>query len=298
MAQKKIADLNLRSDFDDTCQLPADDATQTWRITGAQVKAYLAPFTTLGDLIYAGASGVATRLAGNTTATKRFLTQVGNGTISAAPDWQDIKAPTQQIFLSSSGTYTKPAGVLYLRVRMVGGGGGGAGSGSGSPGNGATGNNTTFGSSFLVCNGGAGGVFNAQGGIGGTATNSGADSTTGITIQGQRGMSAVNSAAFARGGCGGSTPFGGGGMGQFAVIGQDAVSGTGGGGGGGNSAATVVSLGAGGGGGGFLDVIIAAPAATYVYAVAGQTTNAAAGTNGFNGGVGAGGKIEVTEYYQ
>ena len=46
--------------------------------------------TTLGDTIYGGASGTATRLAGNTTATKEFLTQTGTGSASAAPAWGTI----------------------------------------------------------------------------------------------------------------------------------------------------------------------------------------------------------------
>ena len=40
MATKKISDLTLRSNFDDTCQLPADDSSQTWRVTGAQMKTW------------------------------------------------------------------------------------------------------------------------------------------------------------------------------------------------------------------------------------------------------------------
>ncbi len=42
MAQKKITDLEIRSDFDATCNLPADDTSQTWRVTGAQIAAYIA----------------------------------------------------------------------------------------------------------------------------------------------------------------------------------------------------------------------------------------------------------------
>ena len=48
------------------------------------------PMTTLGDIIYGGASGTPTRLSGNTVAAQRFLTQTGNGTISAAPTWFDL----------------------------------------------------------------------------------------------------------------------------------------------------------------------------------------------------------------
>ena len=50
------------------------------------------PMTTLGDMIDGGASGTPTRLAGNTTATKKFLTQTGNGSVSAAPVWGTIAA--------------------------------------------------------------------------------------------------------------------------------------------------------------------------------------------------------------
>jgi hypothetical protein len=45
------------------------------------------PLTTLGDLIYEDATPTPTRLAGNTTTTKKFLTQTGTGSVSAAPAW-------------------------------------------------------------------------------------------------------------------------------------------------------------------------------------------------------------------
>lgn len=48
------------------------------------------PMTTLGDIIYGAASGAATRLAGNTTTTKQYLSQTGTGTVSAAPSWATI----------------------------------------------------------------------------------------------------------------------------------------------------------------------------------------------------------------
>jgi hypothetical protein len=52
----------------------------------------LSPMTTYGDLVYEGNSGTALRLAGSTSATKRFLTQTGTGTVSAAPAWGQIAA--------------------------------------------------------------------------------------------------------------------------------------------------------------------------------------------------------------
>lgn len=46
--------------------------------------------TTLGDLVYGGAAGAPNRLAGNTTVTKKFLTQTGDGVNSAAPAWNAL----------------------------------------------------------------------------------------------------------------------------------------------------------------------------------------------------------------
>jgi hypothetical protein len=50
------------------------------------------PLTTLGDTLYEDATPAAARLAGNTTTTKKFLTQTGTGTVSAAPSWDTILA--------------------------------------------------------------------------------------------------------------------------------------------------------------------------------------------------------------
>lgn len=46
--------------------------------------------TTLGDILYENVTPTAARLAGNTTSTKNFLTQTGNGSVSAAPAWGTI----------------------------------------------------------------------------------------------------------------------------------------------------------------------------------------------------------------
>jgi hypothetical protein len=50
------------------------------------------PMTTLGDILYGGASGVPTRLAGETTTTKKFLTSVGVSSAATAPTWSTISA--------------------------------------------------------------------------------------------------------------------------------------------------------------------------------------------------------------
>lgn len=60
------------------------------------------PMTTLGDVIYGAASGTATRLAGNTTTAKQFLSQTGTGTASAAPAWSAL--PTVLPVLNRAGS--------------------------------------------------------------------------------------------------------------------------------------------------------------------------------------------------
>lgn len=50
----------------------------------------LSPITTLGDIVYGSGTNAATRLAGNTTATKNFLSQTGTGSVSAAPAWSTV----------------------------------------------------------------------------------------------------------------------------------------------------------------------------------------------------------------
>jgi hypothetical protein len=52
----------------------------------------LSPNTALGDITYGSGANTSTRLAGNTTSTKNFLTQTGNGSVSAAPGWGAIAA--------------------------------------------------------------------------------------------------------------------------------------------------------------------------------------------------------------
>lgn len=66
--------------------------------------------TTLGDLIYSAASGVATRLAGNTTATKKFLTQTGTGSASTAPGWNTIAAGDLPLATTGAFGAVKPDG--------------------------------------------------------------------------------------------------------------------------------------------------------------------------------------------
>lgn len=93
-----------------TITLPATTGTLAANVT-----------TTLGDLVYASANGTPgtlARLAGNTTTTKQFLSQTGNGTISAVPAWSAIAngdIPTALTGKSYNGlTLTSTTGTLTL----------------------------------------------------------------------------------------------------------------------------------------------------------------------------------------
>lgn len=57
----------------------------TGQTTAAAAFNALSPLTTLGDLLYGGASGAGTRLAGNTTTTRQFLTSLGSAGLATAP---------------------------------------------------------------------------------------------------------------------------------------------------------------------------------------------------------------------
>jgi len=203
------------------------------------------------------------------------------------------KNPTIQKYTSGSGTYTTPANVLYLKVRMVGGGGGGGGSGL-TGGTGGTGGNTTFGTSLLTANGGNGGAFNAQGASGGSPTvNSPAISI--LDIAGSNGGTPEQARAFAYGGSGGSNVISGIAPMSNASAGLSGKLGGGGGGGGGSG--TAITTGSGGGAGAYIEALISNPSATYSYAVGSGGAGGTAGTSGFAGGTGGSGYIEITEYY-
>lgn len=220
--------------------------------------------------------------------------------------------PTVTRLTSSSGTYTAPSGVLYIRVRMVGGGGGGSG-GSDSTANGGSGTaggSTSFGGTLLVATGGAGGVQNTSGAAGGTPTvNSPATevlSHTGGKGSGG-GVNFVSSNIQMDGGVGGVNAFGGSGSGGRAgnTGGAGASNtGAGGGGAGGSTAGTTSYAGAGGGAGAYVEAFISNPSGSYSYCIgnSGATctggTAGSAGTNGFAGGAGGTGVIIVEEYYQ
>lgn len=218
-----------------------------------------------------------------------------------------LTAPTVQRFTSGSGTYTTPAGVRWIRVRMVGAGGGGAGAGAagyaGSAG-GATGGASTFGTSLITAGGGvgAGGISTQNGGSGGTFTINSPAIDMGSSFGGQGDGAAVSPTGSGfvtiKGGHGGGSYFGSGGSSGYGVNGiVGGPRGSGGGGGSSNGAFTIFS-GVGGGAGAYADALIAAPGASYSYSVGASGAGGVTGDpNGTNGGAGADGIIIVEEYY-
>jgi hypothetical protein len=243
----------------------------------------------------------------NSTLTTNLInngTSAGVWTTLSNSTFPSLNAPTIQVFLSGSGTYTLPVGPtpLYLEVEMCGGGGGGGA----YNGTGTTGGNTTFGTSFLTANGGLGGVLEAVGGAGGTVSI--ASSSGLVTLDSYAGgqgqpTSAQTSSFASAGGAGGANPFGGGGGGGYNNSNGNAAIVNSGGGGGGAGGGTATAGSSGGGAGGFIRVFISGTAlasimssgAAYVVGAGGAGFT---GTLGGNGGQGGSGIIIVKEFYQ
>lgn len=269
-------------------------ADGTWVV---QSSGFADPMTTRGDIIYRNSSNATTRLAAGSANT--YLKSDGTDISWVAP-----VVPTVQKFTSGSGTYTTPAGVSWIRVRMVGGGGGGSGSATvaaNNGGNGGAGGNTTFGTSLLVANGGGGGqsaAGSAVGGTGGTASLGTGPIGTALTGGIGGGYAGGGTSQRQSGGSGAASPFGGAAHGGPALAaGESAASNTGSGGAGAGSP-TGGYNGTGGGAGGFVDAIIVSPAASYSYAVGSGGTAGTAGTSGYAGGTGGSGYIIVEEHYK
>ncbi len=257
----------------------------TGQTTKAPAFDALSPMTTGGDLIYGGSSGTGTRLANGSAG--QYLKSAGG---TSAPTWGSFTASTTQTFPSGSGTYTTPPGVLYIRIRMVGGGGGGAGSGS-SPGAATAGGDTTF--STLTA--GKGGAASALATIGTGGSASGGNVANIVGGAGCYGTNLVNG----NGGNGGNSAFGTAGSGGYAAnAGTNAQvnSGSGGGGAGGGASTNGTS---GGGSGGYIEHKISPTAGqTFTYGVGAKGVGGTLGTGGSAGGDGGSGLIIVDEFYE
>jgi hypothetical protein len=228
---------------------------------------------------------------------KGRLTAAASGTVS-----------TKQVFLSGTAqTYTTPANVRQIKVRMIGGGGSGSPTATaGAVTQGSSGGATSFNS--VTANGGT--RADSSVGGGGAGGTGGTGSPTGIIrLPGQGGMSSpicVTSATNAQinGGQGGGQ--GGGKGNNGGVAGTAAGANTGGGGSGAGIANTIfatllgdVAASGGGGQGEYVEFIINSPTASqqFTYTVGAGGTGSAGNTGGFAGGDGAAGYIVVDEFY-
>jgi len=203
----------------------------------------------------------------------------------------ESKAPTTQVFTSSSGTYTTPTGVKWIKVRMVGGGGGGCGVSNGvgyiTGSNGVT---SQFGTVYANPGSGA----SAGGGGGG----SGGSGTATLRIPGESVSHVSADPGNTTGGHGGASILGFGGAGGQGAGGSGSSAATNSGGGGGGSGGKTewgAYSASGGGGGEYVEIYITSPSSTYSYAVGAG----GAGGDGASadGGAGGSGIIIVEEHY-
>ena len=204
-----------------------------------------------------------------------------------------VPVSTRQV-LTSGTTYTTPANVRQLKIRMVGGGGGGAGTSSTGRPAGSSGGASSFNSITAV--GGAGGYV-----AGGNNTTPGTGSAS-FRVPGAPGGGLIGNTntgapltTLSVGGNGGQGPFGGGSIGGVATGAGGNAPANSGAGGGGAANGTGSIVGAGGQAGEYVELIINSPSATYTYAIG---TSGAGGTGGTeNGGNGGTGLIIVDEFY-
>ncbi len=181
------------------------------------------PMNTLGDLIYENSTPAPTRLAGNTTSTKNFLVQTGNGTVSAAPVWGTIASgdlPAITLDKSTSGLANPTADATFTYPITSSSGLTLAGTAPASAGGNGTTATTLFNisgvaggatSSTGTNTGGVGSSPAIAGGTGGAATGSGTTSTVG----GAGGTITITSGT---GGAGGAGNDSGGAGGNIALV--------------------------------------------------------------------------------
>lgn len=66
------------------------DSAGNERVIANTAASFANPMNAVGDVVYGGTAGAATRLAPNTTTTRKFLTETGTGSAGQAPVWTDL----------------------------------------------------------------------------------------------------------------------------------------------------------------------------------------------------------------
>lgn len=237
-------------------------------------------------------AGTYTRPKETVDATGR-VTSITSG---AAPTFTSLTTP-------GSGTYTPPAGVVRIKVRMGGAGGGGGGTGNGVGGSdGGIGGTSNLGSWTAI--GGQGGTLGgvSTGGGYGCGGTGGANGTGSLIVRlagscGGSGWVAGNtggaSVSPSYGGIGASGPFGGGTSGGGAGIAPAAP--MAGGNGGGGQMVSNQHAGGGGGVGEYVEFQVTSPGSLSYTVGAPGTAGNTAGTNA--GSISGPGIILIEEFY-
>lgn len=99
------SDVSLNQNLQTTSSPTFAALTLTAPLTEANGGTHQSTYAT-GDTLYSSASNTLAKLAGNTTATKMFLSQTGNGSISAAPSWLQPAASDLSNGTSGTGAIT------------------------------------------------------------------------------------------------------------------------------------------------------------------------------------------------
>ena len=253
-----------------------------------------------------GASGTITGITGTITTGYLLYNNagyIGNESIATALGTRATNPTTQQFLSGTNVTYTTPAGVLWIKVTIVGGGGaGGPGNGTG----GSNGNPSCLNTSSPACTSpvyeasGGNSPGTGAGGNGGQVSGSGTCNVLSVPggsgTGGNSNTATVNTAV---GGHGGDSSLGGAGGGaqDGNNVGLPGATNSGGGGGGGGTATASTPSGAGGGGGATCVAIINSPAANYYVTVGGTVASGTPGTGGSAGGLGSAGQVVFEEHY-